>query len=397
MKKLAAMVFLVLLFALGTAFADTQGDIDKDVPLDAQIQGYLDKEAPQGYVTAGYIPRAGSSPYASMVLMQNAEGKKILYVFSEDAKGWSYAFHTETAIPQGSGEARLQLTGEDTVYIGETDGKGEYARYACYYMDGKGNWQLLQYFDRDRKMSVEISLRGITYYGGTDYMTRLGQVAGTIQQDMRYVNLKNIPSTIEKAREKYTTPPEIPAGTLTARSVRFTGGKKYAVYSGPGEAYARGAGGKASVSTNDWIQVFGREYGWIMIQYAIDADHYRIGYIPEKALPKGEKVEDLTFPYRECFLSRDAQVTDDPLFSVSSLASLPTGSRVLLLGTMDDWAYVESMDEESFRGFVPISSISQEEEFSRFLSQDGTVYDWFTIKKLHFWGGPQGDGRDGQL
>jgi hypothetical protein len=41
---------------------------------------------------------------------------------------------------------------------------------------------------------------------------------------------------------------------------------------GTGEEYGEQEG-KASVSTNDWIQGFWTENGWIMIQYAISRDH----------------------------------------------------------------------------------------------------------------------------
>ena len=70
-----------------------------------------------------------------------------------------------------------------------------------------------------------------------------------------------------------------PLLSLNAQEIRFPGGNKYPVYSGPGKDYLRGARGKASVSTNDWIEVFGREDGWILIQYEIDSSQCRIGYI----------------------------------------------------------------------------------------------------------------------
>ena len=91
---------------------------------------------------------------------------------------------------------------------------------------------------------------------------------------------------INDTKNKHTAVPSIPQGELIAEDVKFAKGEKYEVYSGPGKDYLHAADGKAAVSTNDWIQVFGKENGWILIQYEIDKDHMRFGWIPEKALPK---------------------------------------------------------------------------------------------------------------
>ena len=52
----------------------------------------------------------------------------------------------------------------------------------------------------------------------------------------------------------------------------------------------RGAEGRARVSTNGWIQVFGSEGDWILVQYDITDTHNRIGYIEKDALPDGTVV-----------------------------------------------------------------------------------------------------------
>ena len=80
-----------------------------------------------------------------------------------------------------------------------------------------------------------------------------------------------------------------------ARKIRFTSGQKFKVYQGPGEEYGQAGNGKAAVSTNDWIQVFGEENGWILIQYDINKDHMRIGWIKSSALPKKATVSRLTY------------------------------------------------------------------------------------------------------
>ena len=62
--------------------------------------------------------------------------------------------------------------------------------------------------------------------------------------------------------------PDIPQGTLNAEVTPFTPGQTYAVYSAPDSRSIRGAKGRARVSTNGWIQVFGAEGDWLLVQYA---------------------------------------------------------------------------------------------------------------------------------
>ena len=131
----------------------------------------------------------------------------------------------------------------------------------------------------------------------------------------------------------------LPEGSeLTATEIRFAGGKKYAVYSAPDRESMRGGNGKAAVSTNGRIQVFGKEDGWILIQYSIDSGHYRFGYIDAASLPKKAEVADLDFTGIEAAIDHPVSVTDDPLHSQSVLTSLTGGEAVTWLATMGDWA-----------------------------------------------------------
>ena len=157
--------------------------------------------------------------------------------------------------------------------------------------------------------------------------------------------------------------PEIPSGGLQAQSIRFTGGRKYEVYQGPGEGYGRSGNGKASVSTNDWIQVFGREDGWIMIQYDISSDHMRIGWIRESALPSGAQVADMRYSPADAYTTRSVGVTDDPMYSNDAVLTLPRGTWVVRLAIMGDWAYIESSTGDLIRGFVPADALTTDVVF----------------------------------
>lgn len=156
-------------------------------------------------------------------------------------------------------------------------------------------------------------------------------------------------------------PPAIPEGALYLQEAVLPRGQKLPVYSGPGEAYARAAGGKASVSTNGWVQVFGLEGDWLLIQYGIDEGRMRFGYVPAGDIAdEAGELYDLTQAWQQedYTLPVDAALTDDPLGSRTAVALLPGGSGVVLLGRMGMWMYVEtSLDGSRIRGFVPVRAL----------------------------------------
>ena len=153
--------------------------------------------------------------------------------------------------------------------------------------------------------------------------------------------------------------PVIPEGTLSAEVISFTGNQTYAVYSAPTKKSIRGAKGKARVSTNGWIQVFGAEEDWILVQYDISDKQNRIGYIYINALPKDVTVPDLNLKRAAAVTNYAVEVTDDPLVSKTPLAKLTENTKVTCLGTMGAWTYIEGTEKDAlFRGFVPTECLS---------------------------------------
>ncbi len=156
-----------------------------------------------------------------------------------------------------------------------------------------------------------------------------------------------------------TEPLSIPQGTLNASIVSFDSNKTYAVYSAPDSKSIRGANNRARVSTNDWIQVFGTDGDWVLVQYGITANHYRIGYIKKTALPEDASVPELSLVSISAIVNYDIAVTDDPLVSQTPLTQLTENTRVTALASMGDWTYIEGGEgEERFRGFVPTECLS---------------------------------------
>ena len=339
----------------------------------------------KGYTLEDYLFLDGPSPDVSLALVEK-DGHRVLTVFRKQGGQLTYWFDTDKAAPQGTGEAWFEPHGE---WIRKKDGSTEFVRNGlgfCVvrydllgdiynqtvdYSWEDGGFKLTDYTCLDETTyAALVEDNKISYYcEGVLY----GSVSGEIQRDMRYVSYEKLPKTLEAAKNELTVAPDdLPTGrilgsgggTLKAKEVKFSGGRNYPVYLGPGENYMRSGNGKGAVSTNDWIQVFGKYNGYIMIQYDISADRFRIGWIEAKALPSGAKVPELNMVMFEnedygevidkCIL------TDDPFNSESPIATLKSGTPICeIVYNMGGWSYIRvTIDGKDVCGFVPSDCIS---------------------------------------
>lgn len=317
----------------------------------------------EGWEITGWVNPDGnlsSSACAFAVVKRGREN--VLVAFGWKDGKWIYKWYNPTALPQVSAPILLR----DDWQINDGFSGHRFSSYyifnnetmeaRCKWVQQKdSSWRLihmscynpLMFYDTSVENALRLYNVGWVKGQETDVW-----VYGTYQTNLRYFSFSAFPRTVEEAREKLSNPPTIPSGTLSAQKVSFSGGKKYEVYQGPGEEYGRAGNGKASVSTNDWIQVFGRENGWIMIQYDISSDHMRIGWIPEAALPSSAKVLDLQYTPVTVRTIEQVDLTDDPLASQASVVVLPADSTVTWLASMGEWAYVECTGSQLLRGFV---------------------------------------------
>lgn len=403
MKKRYLIAFITALILLIACAAVAMAD----EPLPADIQNYFAKDSFAGAELKAWTHWAGAGANDQwFVLIRTAKGTNTLYVFAPHDGEWKHSFHTSAAVPQGKNTVEIDTAdsmdtwsndkhyGGPLLIIVQYDEFGEnIVLFTAYQRNGSGQWNLVHIWSHTGFENMDIGKDRITYYKELGSGQVAGTVKGTIQRDLRYVSLSAIPKTLQKARETLTTAPDLPAGSeLKAQEIQFTGGRKYAVYTAPSKSSLRGGNNKASVSTNGWIQVFGRENGFILIQYSIDADHYRFGYIDAASLPRKASVPDLSFVRTPVTVTSAVTVTDDPLYSRSFLASLPAGAQATWLATVGSWAYIEAAD---YRGFVPVTVLSTASgapsagAFTVHTGADGQSYPLFEVRKLFMDGSHQ--------
>ena len=110
------------------------------------------------------------------------------------------------------------------------------------------------------------------------------------------------------------------------------------------------------MSTNDWVQIFGEENGWLLVQYDIGSDRMRFGYIDASALPRNTEVQSLRwYDLPEQTIIAETVVTDDPLVSNHVIHTLAPGEKVKVLSEFGSWFYIETEGSygRTLRGFVP--------------------------------------------
>ena len=341
MKKLLLVVTIVsMLMSTATSVAylsDGTFGIE-NIPND--IVEIIDGSRWRKWEVTGWVNPSGlrkNSACAFAVVKRGREN--VLLAFGWD-NGWKYKWFNPAALPQVYEPIMLVDTSIDLQrekgfnigFISFYSVNGESAEKSCIWgLESDGAWRLYHLTSIEPFMMFDTSKdNAIRLYdvGWVDGEETDVWVYGSYQKNLRFFSLREFPMSVKQAQEALSNPPSIPTGNLTAQKIQFSGGLKYKVYQGPGEEYGQAGKGKAVVSTNDWIQVFGEENGWIFIQYDITSDHMRMGWIEASALPKKASVNELFYSPISAITTHNTNLTDDPLFSQSGISVLPISTQV---------------------------------------------------------------------
>ena len=162
---------------------------------------------------------------------------------------------------------------------------------------------------------------------------------------------KGVPADLPILPESRNIPYLLPEPVLAA----FAPGQRFDVYTGPGSDYLREEDGHASVSTDDWILVFGEENGWLMIAYRVSKEVIRFGWIEATQEQAGVSVPALSWANETNVIA--ANMTNEPLINLPTSMSWRKQeyAPVTMLGSLCDvWAYVQTtaQDGKPTRGFV---------------------------------------------
>ena len=411
MKTKMALCFVVILLVVASCClvcaenGSIEGIPQKVVELLA-AKG-VDKQTLEDYINLGVVE--APIPLDHLFVLASKDGTHhTVYHFTNSESdenshlGWKYKSSYDALAPQGKGSVCFcRHSGNDaygadcntslyhdangfTIYRIDSDHEEYWMQEVSIHLIDR-QFQIVAWHDRKAANSVYGYVKnGKLFYEDADSGKKLGSVNLYRTYDLS-TSFSSLPKTYKQAKQKMTDPADIPAGELQAELIKFTSNKKYAVYSAPDKNSYRSSKGKAAVSTNDWIQVFGQEDNWILIQYAIDSEHYRFGYIDKKSLPKKADVPELGFDPNVVYIANDVFVTDDPLYSRATIATLQEGTSVTLLARMGEDAYIEGQTNgKTFRGFVPLQAITAEENrFATYTDKNGKTFNLFSVTRLN--------------
>lgn len=159
------------------------------------------------------------------------------------------------------------------------------------------------------------------------------------------------------------------------------------VYSAPDVSSYRAANGKALVSLKDsYIPLAHAEDGWAMIEYAIDAFRYRIGWVKDERIATyngslgGEGIPVQLLPL--------TNLTDDPFHSHTPIASADqlTDVRLLCSDCSVPWyCYISAQwNGQTIWGFVPTAAVIPDAGVLSSMLVDGTalVHDPYLMQGM---------------
>ena len=267
-KRFSCVILFAVLMLLTTSALASRGVYHTDYT-DEPPQRILNSVADRwpGYVLEDYVFLSGPSPDVAAALVES-RGHRVLALYRKQNGLLSFWFSTDKAVPQGEGEAWFDKTGEQVFVEGKgwqhaPDNMGfavtrydllgdTYNQMVTYSWKDNG-FHLTDYADLDAGDTAQAADVGdgvVTYYAYGEG-NRLGRAYGEIQTDIRYVNFSVLPKTLKEAKNKLTYAPDdlptgriVPSGErLEAKSIKFTGGRNYPVYLGPGEEYQRSGNG----------------------------------------------------------------------------------------------------------------------------------------------------------
>lgn len=311
----------------------------------------------------------GVNGTAMLILKKN--DTNVLCIFEQKGGVWKETARSLNAVRRGDHIPSIVAEEEDSYILRYHDGPNwSWNLLLNFQQRLGGSWHIayaatLGLGDDSMEITVTDEYMHFSRYAGDQVEKR---VYGVYETSFEQFELHSFPLTIVEAEERLTLPPAIPSSRSSIslpqpKEIEFKKGKQYPVYTAPSENSYRSGNGKATMSTNDWVQVFGEDNDWLLVQYDISSDQMRFGYISATALPKDAYVRELYFAYTPCTTLRSTYITDDPLNSGVILRHLSAGTEVTLLATMGTWAYVELEMESgvAVRGFMPNSTNNLEE------------------------------------
>lgn len=305
-----------------------------------------------------------------LVVMQKGDHNTLCLVV-KDGSSWQMRYHNTKILRSGSVHPDdLVLGGDDASFWICYDTPAEFimsnwAEAYNFLLDENNTWELSEYTCYDAILGVQYSLRS----SGDLFNVRIDSESGWVDSYITYIpslafeeiNSVELNAFVDTAIQKRNSPPEIPnTGLVDALPeptlIDFPKGQTLDVYSGPGMQYSYWKAGTNTASTDGWIQVFGQDNGWLLIQYPVEDGENKFGYVSTSILPPNAEIPTLRFSSRLGVVTKASHLTFTPLrYQYEEEPFLSSGTHITYLASLGaKWAYIETEapDGAPCRGFL---------------------------------------------
>ena len=358
MKTFSCVIIqlLLLLLICGVAIAED------DFPV--QVKQYFENEKILEIETYS----SSEKLFAAIARDQNHE--RVLYAFQYINGKWECFAKTKNAIPKM--ELKVFVSVSDTYQDSNIESIQNIPNISIWFMEpNEDHYELLMVFllDGDRYILRDViphhgSMRyengAVFIYEDDCFASQRGYVQYPASADLTAFVCDDFLSYTQKWDEKYyELTNDIYFDDSHPLLYYWPTDQTIPVYSAPTNNALIEANGKAKVSTNDWILIYGGDKDYYLIQYAINESAMRFGYITKQSLNYSTPLE-MMWSNQKATVKSKTNLINDPLGSKTKIKSVAAGAAVELLGALNGWAYVEYKSSSVVRGFLDDKFLSIE-------------------------------------
>lgn len=350
---------LLLLLVCGTAMAE-----ENDFP--AEIKQYFENEK------ILEIESYSSSEQLFAAIARDQNHERVLYAFQQINGKWVCFAKTKNAIPKMELKAIVSVS--DTYQDRSDKGVQNVPNISIRFLEpNEDHSELWMNFllDGDRYILRDVSAycdgvfaryeNGAIFICDDDgFYSNIGYIQYTESVNITTFDYDKYISCVKKWDDKYyELTKDVYFDENHPLLYYWPSDQTISVYSAPtGNAFIE-ANGKAKVSTNDWILIYGSDDKYYFIQYAINESAMRFGYIPRQSLAYSEPLEIMWSNIKATVKSK-TNLINDPLGSKTKIKSIAAGTEVEVLSFLNGWAYVEYRSASIVRGFLDNQLLNKE-------------------------------------
>ena len=357
MKRFACIAAILLLLVIcGIASAE-----EDELP--AEIKQYFDNET-----SIVEIEDFSYSEQFLFAITKNSNKERVLYGFQQNEGQWDFIIKTKSVFPDTNLQAYVSTDEEYQDFYGIhhvpfmtllfSDPHKDHQSILIFFVYDGIAFTLNEVNDYNNSAYVRYKQNTVMIYDDDSCFSQKADIKYSMPTSLSDFDYEYFIAYINKwNKEYYTLTNQVNFDENFPLLYYHPNDQIFTVCSAPTSAAYVEANGKAKVSTNDWILVYGKENGYYLIQYSINETAMRYGYIPSSTLTY-LNMGEFNWANQDATLKKKTNLINDPCGSKTKIRSLPKGTKIKILGMLNEWAYIECQTPYIVRGFVDYKALN---------------------------------------